>query len=390
MRPLTPRRVVLMVPKFALALRTGIAQYSAPPLLWDTLTCERNDEGFRGAKAWRPDGVIGMLGRTDLMKRARALRVPLVNVHGGRFFDGAAQIGCDHEAIGRLASDYLTSLGFSHYACAGFPNENPSLDRRLSGFIAGLGDRRADVYRQEDSYPPCPKIRGTFLQPDDATLHRWVWSLPKPCAVFASGDMMAARILRACLHFDVPVPEQMAILGVGDMPEFCLDLPIALSSVAVPWEQIGFDAGALLNGMMAGKKPPKQPVLLPPTGITVRRSTDVYAVADKRVADALRFIKANACDRISVADILKRVPMGRRVLERKFRAMLRRSPHDEILRVRLERAAQLVIQTNNTMESIAEDSGFSTVARLSVEFKKRFGLPPGAYRKQFHQRTSPR
>jgi LacI family transcriptional regulator len=383
MKPLAPHRVALLVPKFAWALRSGIARFSGPPMLWDTITYERNDDGFAQARHWKPHGLIGMLGRADLMKRAKVLRAPFVNVHGGVYFEGAAQIGCDHRAIGRTAAEHLSSLGFSHFACIGFPMEDPNLDHRLGGYIAALDHQPVLTYDPRTSYPPCPKIRGTFIEADDGILHRWIWSLPKPCAVFASGDMLAARVLRACLHLEVPVPEQIAIVGVGDMPEFCLDLPIALSSVSVPWDQIGFEAGALLNRMMAGGKPPKSPILLAPLGVTVRRSSDVYAVADPRVADALRFIRAHACERISVPDILKKVPMGRRVLERKFRTLLNRSPHDEILRVRLEKTSKMLIHTNATLESIAEDAGFSTVARLSVEFKKRFELSPGAYRKQF-------
>jgi len=104
MKSLAPRRVALLVPKFAWALRSGIARFSGPPMLWDTITYEKNDEGFTYARAWKPHGVIGMLGRPDLMKRARALRTPIVNVHGGRHYEGAAQIGCDHAAIGRLAA----------------------------------------------------------------------------------------------------------------------------------------------------------------------------------------------------------------------------------------------------------------------------------------------
>jgi LacI family transcriptional regulator len=137
---------------------------------------------------------------------------------------------------------------------------------------------------------------------------------------------------------------------------------------------------------MAGGKPPEESVLLEPVGVTVRRSSDVLAVADPQIAEVLRFIRAHACGHIGVSDILKHVPMGRRVLERKFRAVLNRSPHEEILRVRLEKAAQLLSGTTLTLEAIAGDTGFGTAARLSVEFKKRFETPPGAYRKQFQKR----
>ncbi len=383
MNPPPPHRVALLVPKFAWALRSGIARYSAPPMLWDTITYERNDEGFAQARHWKPDGLIGMLGRPDLMKRARAIRAPLVNVHGGRHYEGAAQIGCDHYAIGRLAAEHLSSLGLANFACIGFPGEDPKLDHRLSGYINSLGVSGVHMFDADAEYPPCPSIRGTLIEPDDERLHRWVSFLPKPCAVFASGDMMAARVLRSCLHLSITVPEQIAIVGVGDMPEFCLDLPIALSSVSLPWEKIGFEAGALLDRMISGGHPPAQTILLPPLGVAVRRSSDVLSVSDRGVAAALRYIRAHACDHIGIPDILKHVPMGRRVLERKFRAMLNRSPHEEILRVRLEKAVRLLINTNHTLEFIAEETGFGTAARFSVEFKKRFEDSPGAYRKKF-------
>lgn len=385
MKRTLPRRVALLVPKFAWALRSGIASFSGPPLMWDTITYERNDEGFAAANHWKPHGIIGMLGRPDLMRRVAEIGAPVVNVHGGKRYDGCAQIGCDHRAIGKLAAEHLSSLGFTNFACSGFPNEDPNLDRRICGFIGALEGREVSVFDHAGKYSGCPQIRGTFIEEGDSGLHSWVWSLPKPCAVFASGDMMAARILLACLHLEIPVPEQIAIVGVGDMPEFCLDLPLALSSVAVPWEQIGYEASAMLARMMKGAQPPKEALFFPPKGVTVRRSSDVYAVADKRVAEVLRYIRAHAYEGIGVADILRHVPMGRRVLERKFREFLQRSPHDEIMRVRLNKASQMLIHTNATVEAIAADSGFSTVARLSVEFKKHHGVPPGAYRRQFQQ-----
>lgn len=379
------RRIALLIPSFVWALRSGVARFSAPPRIWDTITYERNDEGFAGAKHWKPDGIIGMLGRPDLMARAMKLGRPIVNVHGGRHYPGAAQIGCDHHAIGKLAAEHLSSLGYPYFACSGFPGEDPNLDRRIGGFIGALTGHEVLVFESQGKYPPHPKIAGTLIEPDAEVLHRWVAWLPKPCAVFASSDMMAARILRAAIHLGLAVPDQLAIVGVGDLPEFCLDLPIALSSIALPWDQMGFEAGAMLERMLAGKRPPARPILLPPQGITIRRSSDSFALSDPQLVQALRFIRAHASEHIGIPDILKHVPMGRRVLERKFRSLLNRSPHEEILRVRLEIAAGLLQNTDLTLDAVAEDSGFGTAARLSVEFKKRHSMTPGTYRRQFRK-----
>jgi len=116
----------------------------------------------------------------------------------------------------------------------------------------------------------------------------------------------------------------------------------------------------------------------------------MLAVSARRVVEALRYIRARSCEGIGTPDILKHVPMGRRVLERKFRTFMNRSPHEEILRIRLEKALSLLINTNQTLECIAEDCGFSTAARLSAEFKEKYEASPGAYRKQFQRKPPAR
>lgn len=377
---LPEKRVAMLMPVEFWALRSGIAQFSAPPRLWDTILFQRNKTGFRRVRNWQPHGLIGMFGRADLMAQVRSWRIPFVNVFGGHHVAGTAQVGCDSKAIGQTAAEHLAALGFSRYACIGFPKEDPNLDMRIGGFVEALAGHDIEIFDPDRDYPRLKKMRGSFIEPDDEVLHRWVAWLPKPCALFASSDLVSARVLRACLHLSIQVPEEMAIVGVGDLPEYTLGQPIALSTVGVPWQQIGFEAANLLNRLMAGGPPPEKPIHLGPTGIIARRSSDILAVPDRALAEALRFIRIHACERIGVPDILRQVPMGRRVLERKFRAFLDRSPRDEILRIRLDKAAQLLINTDQTIEAVADDTGFGTAARLTVEFKKRFEMPPGAYR----------
>ncbi|MBN8708376.1 MAG: substrate-binding domain-containing protein [Verrucomicrobia bacterium] len=381
------RRIALFMPRFAWAIRAGITRYSAPPMLWDTINYERSPQAFLDARRWHPHGCIGMLGRVDLVKHARRLPCPIVNIHGGRMLHRGAQVGCDHEAIGAMAADHLATLGFPQFACIGFPGEDPNDDQRLCGFLRALPGRQVDVFDVNFAYPGYKRRRGALIEPDDETLHRWVGFLRKPCAVFASGDMMAARVLRAALHLGIRVPEEIAILGVGDIPEFCLDQPILISSVIIPWEQIGHEAAVQLDRMMEGGDVSPAPVRFRPTGIAVRRSSDTYAVGDRVIAGLLRYIRTHACEGIGVADLLTQTTLGRRVLERRFRSLLGRSPHEEIQRVRLDKVVQMLLHTDATLETIAGESGLGSTSRLSVEFKKRFGQSPGAYRNSFQPRS---
>ena len=134
---------------------------------------------------------------------------------------------------------------------------------------------------------------------------------------------------------------------------------------------------------MKGGKTPTQPVLLQPGGITVRQSTDTLAVSDPQVASALRYIRENACQGIEVDLVARYAGLNRRYLERRFRAYIQRSPFQEIRRVQMERVKDLLVQTDLTIDAIADQTGFGGRTRLTVEFSKHAGVSPGAFRKEF-------
>ena len=119
---------------------------------------------------------------------------------------------------------------------------------------------------------------------------------------------------------------------------------------------------------------------VPPIGIATRQSTDTLVVADPKLASALRFIRERACEGISVTDILQHAPMARRSLEHRMRATIGRSPNEEILRVKLARARQLLATTDLSLAEVAGRCGFRHTEYLSVAFKRQFGIPPGQFR----------
>jgi LacI family transcriptional regulator len=118
-----------------------------------------------------------------------------------------------------------------------------------------------------------------------------------------------------------------------------------------------------------------------PLGVIQRQSTDLFAVDDPDVADAVRFIREHACDPCSVPDVLRHIPVGRRWLERQFKAKLGRNPNDEILRVRTETATRLLLQPNLTLTTIAELCGFGSVHNFCRTYHRIRGVSPGAFRR---------
>jgi LacI family transcriptional regulator len=70
------------------------------------------------------------------------------------------------------------------------------------------------------------------------------------------------------------------------------------------------------------------------------------------------------------------------VFYRRFQEALGRSPHQEILRLRLERVKNLLRQTRISLEQIAALTGFEHSEYLSVLFKREIGITPGDFRQR--------
>ena len=96
----------------------------------------------------------------------------------------------------------------------------------------------------------------------------------------------------------------------------------------------------------------------------------------------MRFIREHACQGIRVDDVLSQVPVSRSVLQRRFRRLLGRSIHGVIAGVKLQRAKQLLDETDLPLSVIAARTGFSHVEYLCAAFRQAFGLPPGTYRRE--------
>ena len=76
------------------------------------------------------------------------------------------------------------------------------------------------------------------------------------------------------------------------------------------------------------------------------------------------------------------VSASRRSLETRFRATMGRSLHEEIVRAKLARAKRLLRESDETVERIAEESGFGALGRFHEAFKGVEGIPPGEWRKR--------
>src|SRR5437867_509796 len=154
-------------------------------------------------------------------------------------------------------------------------------------FRAGTSATEND--RRESLQIAVRKLGRRFHRLRRKSLHAQLRRLPKPIGLMAVNDDTMMDMMEYCLERGYQIPEQVALLGVDDVESVCQLAPVPLSSVNLDFERRGYEAARLLDRLMDGKPPPKKPVVVPIRGVTVRESTDLFAVKNPHVATALRY-----------------------------------------------------------------------------------------------------
>jgi LacI family transcriptional regulator len=276
----------------------------------------------------------------------------------------------DNIAVGRMAAGHFIELGFENLAFFGRARHSWAADR-LSGFEAAANDEQLTVHVQRSALP------------GSSDLQEWLTRLPKPVGIFTATDADAAYIANLCRMLDLAVPEAVAILGVDNDERLCRSTIPPLSSVDNNAVRLGFEAAALLERLMSSPATDaKQVHHVPPVAVVRRQSTDTLAIADPNVAAAVRFIRENAVNPIDVRAVCRAARMSRRALELSFKRTLNRTIHDEIHRLRVARALELLAWTELPIVDICERSGFSYPSRLATVVRRETGMTPREYRRQ--------
>ena len=362
---------------YARELLIGIGDYILSHGPWSVHFAElgRSDPPPSWLASWDGDGVVVRGENARIARAVAKLSVPVIDMTPSRLLPKAPWVKSDDGAVARLAAQHFLDRGFRHFAFCGDARFSWS-NRRGEQFGLLIRGAGRDCHTYESPRPEASS--------DDAVeaIAAWLKRLPRPIAVFACYDNRGQQVLEACRRAGIPVPEEVAVLGVDNDEVLCVLSPPPLSSVVLNTRRTGWEAAALLSLMMKGEKLAPEAHLIPPLGIETRQSSDILAIADTKIAAALRYIREHACEGLRVSDVLKHCPMARRVLESRFQQLLGRTPRQEILRVQLNRVKELLIGTELPVWEIAERTGFDS-EYLSVVFKQEAGVAPSEYRRSY-------
>lgn len=289
----------------------------------------------------------------------------------------------DQAAAGRLAAEHFVERRFKELGIVTYNASNPGMEHHplWAAFCECAGELGVRSHTHD------------FMRPEDRTLSgeerfekragrlaAWVGEIPKPVGVLTIGEDMAIQIYRMCLREHIQIPDEVALLS-GNNKRHCRLTPMPMSGIDT--EELGClgEAMRLLKRLIAGEPAPTSPVMVPPSRIVERRSTDVLAVSDPLVARALRFIWEHICDNPSVDEVADALEIPRRRLERSFRSALGCGVKSEIMRRRLQVFCRLLRSSDDPIVELSAQMGYRSTEAMHRQFRKAMGTSPAAYRR---------
>ncbi|HRJ71096.1 MAG TPA: substrate-binding domain-containing protein [Terrimicrobiaceae bacterium] len=328
-------------------------------------------------RACRPEAVIVESLPTVTAAVVR-LGYPTVIAVGDTMYRGAVSIDVDDAAVGVEAARFFQQSGYRHFACVHLRTAYGA--QRLAGFRETLAREGHHCETFHHAAQPGRNYMESWRDRQPA-LREWLRRIPKPAGIFAVHDPLGRTVCEAAHEAGIQVPDEIAVVGANN-DELVSGLTYPpLSSVAIPWEQIGALAGRWAQRLLDGESAPKRPLIVPPGPVVVRQSTALTAVADPELRRVLRHLRANAATDLTIASVCRALRLSRRSVERKFSALLQSTPWETLCRMRSESAKRLLVETDLPMSLVAERSGFGSAERLSVVFRRTAGMSPSASRR---------
>jgi LacI family transcriptional regulator len=244
-------------------------------------------------KSWQGDGILARIDDRTMGRAVRRTGLPAVDLRFSVSGLGLPGVGIDNQAVVRLAFEHLATCGFKHFGfCGPPPRRNAWMDLRRDLFQQSVHEAGLACH----VFDTIPKAAANAWEVEQELIATWILRLPKPIGIMASNDDRGQQVLDACRRVNVLVPDDVAVIGVDNDEILCNLSSPPLSSVDINTQQVGYQAAALLERMMAGRPAPKQPLLLAPHGVVSRESTDVLATEDRELAAAIRHIREHACE----------------------------------------------------------------------------------------------
>ncbi len=328
----------------------------------------------------RIHGIIGDLLSDRWSQPLQATHsVALVHTGEQSMLKTVSCAGFDNREAGRMAARHFLSRQYSHLYFAGTGNDDLSGQDRREGFCT----QASDAGLEPQLFPPL--CLTAPLTEWEAYLRR----MPEPAAVFCQNDGIARRLVACCQRIGRLIPESVALLGCGNSLLDSFFAGIGISSIETDYHELGMEAANLLDILLTEQ--PAAPIhrKVNPKGLIMRETTGPGNL-HPLVARAIDLMQHQISSCLTMRDLARQMHASRRLLELRFREYLGRSPKAELIRMRMERARELLSQPHMPIRNIAEQCGYPEISHFYTRFKQHHeGMPPAQWRERITRRESP-
>lgn len=372
--------------EYGKSLLKGVTRYShefGPWVFCRMPSYYRETKGIEGildwAKEWKANGIMGQFYNDSDPKRLLDEGIAVVAQDFKEPHSTVPNITGDYFKTGHMGAEYFLRKGYENFAYYGFKDIVWSRERG-QGFEKRLMEEGHSVHFFEHKRKL--KSRELWYYKPSA-LSKWLKSLPKPIGLMTCDDNQGMHITEACRLTKIRIPEEVAVLGVDNDEMLCNLSDPPLSSIGLDTVKGGYESARLLHRMIQTKNKEFYDIVVKPTQVITRNSTDIYATKDEYIGMALKYIHNNMDKNLKVEDVLLQVPLSRRSLEKRFLKVTGHPVYEYIFNLRIEKFTNKLLETDLTIFEIAVDLGLNDSKNIARQFRQVKGCTPVEYRKRY-------
>ena len=376
MKSLIRKNVILLIERsgpLSHSLVKGIMRYSNHHLEWSFCRESSYQNRQKGMVKWQVDGVIAHVLDSKMAQKIIPSEVPAVVKGVNEIVPNMANIIIDIKALSEMAFEHLKDHGFKSFAFVGFEEELWS--RELADYLQQR--YAADVYMEQKS-----RVRQSYKK-ELERITQWLDLLKKPVGITVGNDDCGRHVIDACKHAGYRIPAEVGIINVEDNEGISDWTCPPMSSIQLNTEKAGYETAELLDKLILGQEVDCQKIIIHPIGVIARQSTDICCIDDPEIRKAMEYIKSNFEKPIQSNDVIKATTISRRALYDRFKQVMGHSINDELRRVRVEKIAKLLVETDLSISQIVNQCRYTSFRNVSRYFKREKGMSLLQYRQKY-------
>jgi AraC-like DNA-binding protein len=196
----------------------------------------------------------------------------------------------------------------------------------------------------------------------------------------AAGLMLFDRRGRL-VTLDAPAGLALSALGLSEESELCARIQALdvrngqdTSAKGLPhWLRAEWIEAVVVGGKRIGS------IVRLPSGMQLRSTSD-GGLPRYKLRRVTEFVHARIEGPINLDDLAQVAGVSRSHFHRQFKKSLGMTPHDFVLQARIERAKELLLESDNAVANVAAAVGFTDQSHFSTAFRRQTSMTPRTFR----------